>query len=207
MAGGRARLDRPAARAGDASRRGSTRRTRASAATTSGEVSRVYPALAEMPAELFGICVVSTRRPRVRRRRRRPRVHDHERLQAVRVRAGLRAARAGGRCATASASTARGCRSTRSPRSSPARTAARTRWSTPARSPRRACSATGTTIHDGLSRFAGRELPLDDAVYASAVGDEPPQPGHRPAAPGPRPHLRRPGRGGRRSTRVSARCG
>src|SRR4051812_50203405 len=30
------------------------------AGDTSGEVSRVYPALAEMPAHLFGICVVST---------------------------------------------------------------------------------------------------------------------------------------------------
>lgn len=30
------------------------------AANTDGEVSRVYPALAEMPADLFGICVVGT---------------------------------------------------------------------------------------------------------------------------------------------------
>jgi glutaminase len=30
------------------------------AADATGEVSRVYPALAEMPADLFGICVVST---------------------------------------------------------------------------------------------------------------------------------------------------
>src|SRR3954469_16104230 len=30
------------------------------AADASGEVSRVYPALAEVPADLFGICVVST---------------------------------------------------------------------------------------------------------------------------------------------------
>jgi glutaminase len=30
------------------------------AADASGDVSRVYPALAEVPADLFGICVVST---------------------------------------------------------------------------------------------------------------------------------------------------
>src|SRR4051812_31401317 len=30
------------------------------AADASGEVSRVYPALAKVPADLFGICVVST---------------------------------------------------------------------------------------------------------------------------------------------------
>ena len=37
-------------------------------------------------------------------------------------------------------------------------------------------------LHEGLSRFAGRELPFDDAVYASASADERPQPGHRAPA-------------------------
>ena len=54
-----------------------------------GEVSTVYPALARMPRDLFGICVAGVDgRPRGRRRRR-P-VHDHERLEALRLRPGLR---------------------------------------------------------------------------------------------------------------------
>ena len=37
-------------------------------------------------------------------------------------------------------------------------------------------------IHEGLSRFAGRSLPLNDEVYASATADQLPQPEHRPPA-------------------------
>ena len=53
-----------------------------------GEVSRVYPALERMPADLFGSASAAPR-PHLRRRRRRAPIHDHERLQAIRVRARL----------------------------------------------------------------------------------------------------------------------
>ena len=52
-------------------------------------------------------------------------------------------------------------------------------------------------IHEGLSRFAGRTLPLNDEVYASAIGNQLPQPEHRPPAAKLRPDLHGPGRGGR----------
>ena len=48
-------------------------------------------------------------------------------------------------------------------------------------------------IHDGLSRFAGRKLPLNEEVYASASRDQLPQPEHRPAAAELRPDLLRSG--------------
>ena len=72
------------------------------------------------------------------------------------------------------------------------RTAARTRWSTPARSPRRASPRTGTFLHDGLSRFAGRELPFDDEVYASASATNARNQAHRAAAAELRPLYRDP---------------
>ena len=40
----------------------------------------------------------------------------------------------------------------------------------------------GTFVRDGLSSFAGRELELDEDVYASESADQPAQPGHRPSA-------------------------
>ena len=58
-------------------------------------------------------------------------------------------------------------------------TAARTPWSTRARSRRRASSraprgeAKWQAIHDGLSRFAGRDLALNDEVYRSASATQP----------------------------------
>ena len=68
----------------------------------------------------------------------------------------------------------RAWRSTRWRASSAARTAGRIRWSIPGRSPRPAwcraatCEAKWKFIHEGLSRFAGRKLPLNEEVYASA---------------------------------------
>ena len=64
-----------------------SRRTSATARTTAGEVSAVYPALSRVARDLFGVCVVGSER-----RRSTPpatperRVHDHERGQTVRVR-------------------------------------------------------------------------------------------------------------------------
>ena len=69
---------------------------------------------------------------------------------------------------------ATGRRSTPCRRSRSTPTAGPTRWSTPARSPPRAWrrAATprrsGNFIRDGLSRFAGRQLALDDEIFASA---------------------------------------
>ena len=71
-------------------RHSSTRRIRAFATIDEGAPSDVYPALARVPNDLFGICVAGVGGAVFTRRRRRRRVHDHERRQAVRVRARLR---------------------------------------------------------------------------------------------------------------------
>ena len=63
---------------------------------TDGENSKVYPALARVPSKLFGICVVGTNGDVYRGRRRGARVHDHERLEAVHLRPGVRGAGRGG---------------------------------------------------------------------------------------------------------------
>ena len=139
-------------------------------------------------------------RPHVRRRRRRPRVHDHERLQAVRVRARLRAARAGRAQARRSASTPPASPSTRSRPSSAARTGARTRWSTPARwrpRPDRGWDA----LHDGLERFAGRELAMRRGGLRLGVATNTRNRDLAPAAPTPAPTVRP-----STTTRASARC-
>ena len=65
-------------------------------------------------------------------------------------------------------------------------------------------------IHDGLSRFAGREAAAERGGLCLGVGDQFPQPQHRPAARRARPHLLRPDAGDRLYTRqcslnVSAR--
>ena len=52
-------------------------------------------------------------------------------------------------------------------------------------------------VHEGLSRFAGRTLVLDEEVYALRLGDEPPEPRHRAPARGLRPPRLRPRGGGR----------
>ena len=53
-------------------------------------------------------------------------------------------------------------------------------------------------IRAGLSRFAGRDLEMDGEIYDVGVGDEPPQPGHRPPPRQLRPALLRSRRGRRR---------
>jgi glutaminase len=137
------------------------------AGDTSGEVSRVYPALAEMPPHLFGICVVSTA----------GRVHaagDAEReftimsvskpfvfaLACERLGPGVMRDRVGVNGTGLPFNSLAAVESSPDGRTNPmvnagaiATTSLLGDWS---------------AIHDGLSRFAGRELPFDDAVYASA---------------------------------------
>ena len=140
-----------------------------------------------------------------RRRRRRGRcglpVRDHERVQAVRLRAGVsgdRPRRARERLGV----NARACRSTRWRPSSAAPTAARTRWSTPARSRRRAsCPAARPRREWQLIRRDWRASPAGaDAQRRDlrvGVDDEPSQPQHRPPAAELRAAPLRPGGGSR----------
>ena len=55
-------------------------------ANRDGSNSDVYPALAEVQPDLFGLCVVGVNRRGLRERRLRLSVLDHERVEAVRVR-------------------------------------------------------------------------------------------------------------------------
>ena len=113
--------------------------------------------------------------------------------------------------ASASASTPPACRSTRvtaveqSPRrpDEPDGELGRDRHDEPRprRRRRRAVDASCTTA---LSRFAGRELALDDEVYALGERDEPPQPGPRAPAAELRPARLRTRRRRSTSTRGSA---
>ena len=58
---------------------------------TDGKNSQVYPALARVPSDLFGICVVGDQRQRVYAVGDSDyEFYDHERLEAVRLRPGLR---------------------------------------------------------------------------------------------------------------------
>ena len=65
-----------------------------------GQVSDVYPALASVPQDLFGLCVVGVSGAVLRERRLGHSVLDHERVEAVCVRIGL-AGPGRGRCAPA----------------------------------------------------------------------------------------------------------
>ena len=56
-------------------------------------------------------------------------------------------------------------------------------------------------IHEGLSRFAGRDAAAERGGLRLGVGDQLPQPRHRQSAAEPRPHLLRSGRGDRLYTR------
>ena len=156
-----------------------------------------------MPRELFGICVAGIGGDAPCRRRRRGGADDHERRQAVRVRPRLRAARPGRGAAAGRRQRDRAPVQLARRRSSGAATGGRTRWSTPARSrprawfPGRNAEERWRFIHEGLSRFAGRELALDDEVYRSAS-----ETNHRNQSlarllQSYEPALRRPGRGGR----------
>ena len=139
-----------------------------------GEVSQVYPA----PRPSRPRPVRDRRHGRLgcnglRGREHRP-VRDHERGQAVRVRAGcvaLGAARRG----RGSVPTRPACRSTRCRRSSAAPMAGPTPWSTraPSRPPGWSRTAIPVAQHgsgssSGLSAFAGRPLAVDEEVLASA---------------------------------------
>ena len=128
-----------------------------------GKNSQVYPALARVPHDLFGICVVGTDGTRPSRPATPSTNSHHERVQAVHLRAGLRRDRRDGRARAARRERDRPCLQFRSPASSAARTGGPTRWSMPARSPPPAWCRAQTDeekwrfIHDGLSRFAGRD--------------------------------------------------
>ena len=74
--------------------------TSASGRTGTARVSDVYPALAQVPQDLFGLCVVGVNGANLRERRLGHSLLDHERVEAVRVRVGL-AGSGRGRCAPA----------------------------------------------------------------------------------------------------------
>ena len=183
----------------------STRPTSATAATPTARSRSVYPALARVPADLFGICVVGTS----------GRVYaagdaDHEFtimsvskpfvFALVCERLGpARAAR------PRSASTPPGCRSTRSrPSSAAADGRTNPMVNSGAIATTSLAPGLGTFLHEGLSRFAGRELRARRGGLRVRDGDQRAQPGHRAAAASsaadrdrPRPST---------STRASARC-
>ncbi len=141
---------------------------------TDGQNSQVYPALARVPSELFGVCVVGTSGRVYAAGDDRLRILDHERVEAVRIRAGLRDDRPGRGARTSSEQT---------PPALPFNSLAaierrpdgRTNPMVNAGAIATTSLVPGTTadekwkfIHDGLSRFAGRKLPLNEEVYASA---------------------------------------
>ena len=169
---------------------------------TDGESSQVYPALARVPSELFGICVVGTERQRVR-------AGDHEHpftimsvskpfvfalvcealgAEEVRDKVGRERHRA-----------ARSTRSRASSASPDGRTnpmvnsgAIATTSLVPGREPRGQVA-----IHP--RRFVPLRRPHAAAERRGLrlrVGDQLPQPEHRPPAAELRPHLHGPGRGG-----------
>ena len=70
---------------------------------------------------------------------------------------------------------------------------------------RRPLRRSGYTSSEGLSRFAGRSLELDDGGLRVGVGDEPEEPGHRAPARRLRPALLRSRSARRTSTPVNAR--
>jgi glutaminase len=134
---------------------------------TGGEVSRVYPALARVSAELFGICVVSTD----------GRVHgvgDHE--HAFTIMSVSKPFVFALVCAQRGSAELReriGVNATGLPFNS---REAVERCPGGRTNPMVNSGAITTTslapgwdfVHAGLSRFAGRELALDDEIYASA---------------------------------------
>ena len=141
---------------------------------TDGKNSQVYPALAEVPSDLFGVCVVGTNGAVYAVGDGRIRILDHERVEAVRLRAGLSGDRRGAGARRSSARThrtsvqfARGRRTQRRWPNKSDGQCGRDRDDQP-RPGARPAMRSGQFIHDGLSRFAGRPLALNDEVYASA---------------------------------------
>ena len=140
---------------------------------TDGENSKVYPALARVPSDLFGICVVGTS----------GNVHaagaaEHEftimsvskpflfalvceavGVQAVREKVGVNAT-------GLAFNSLEGIERTPDGRTNPMVNSGAI--ATTSLVPGPSLAAKWKFIHDGLSRFAGRALPLNDEVYASA---------------------------------------
>jgi len=140
---------------------------------TKGERSRIYPALARVPAHLFGICAAGTRGGLHA-------VGDAEYgftimsvakpfvfalicgtlgPEEVRRRLGVNAT---GLPFNSLAAVERGPQGRTNPLVNPGAI------STASLAPGGTVAAKWSFLHDGLSRFAGRGLPLDDDVYASA---------------------------------------
>jgi len=136
---------------------------------TNGQVSRVYPALAEVPADLFGICVVGTS----------GRAHaagdaDHE-FTIMSVSKPFVFALVCAQLGPEEIRSRVGVNATGMPFNS---LSAVERAEDGRTNPMVNAGAIATTslapgdgwrfLHEGLSRFAGRELPFDEGVYASA---------------------------------------
>ena len=164
----------------------------------------MYPALARVPAELFGVCVVATERQHVRDRRRAVRVHDHERLEAVRVRTRLRGARARGSASEtrrqqhrSAVQLAQRNRAEPGRQDEPDGERRRDRDDEP-RAGRSTADEKWETIHAGPLAVRRPRARARRRGLSLGLGDEPPQPEHRTAPPDLRPDLLRPGRGDRR---------
>lgn len=140
---------------------------------TDGENSQVYPALARVPSELFGICVASTRGELHA-------IGDAERefpimsvskpfvfalvaeslgVEEVRDRVGVNAT---GLAFNSLEGVERGPGGRTNPMVNSGAIA------TTSLVPGPTLASRWRFVHEGLSRFAGRTLPLDDEVYASA---------------------------------------
>jgi glutaminase len=140
---------------------------------TAGELSRVYPALARVPAHLFGICAVGNRGGRYA-------VGDADHgftvmsvakpfvfavvcatigAEEIRRRLGVNAT---GLPFNSLAAVERGPDGRTNPMVNPGAIA------TASLAPGDTAEAKWAFLRDGLSRFAGRALPIDDEVYVSA---------------------------------------
>jgi glutaminase len=135
---------------------------------TDGEVSRVYPALARVPADLFGICVVGTSGSTYA-------VGDADReFTIMSVSKPFVFALACERLGPEELKTAVGVNATGKPFNS---VEAVERSPDGRTNPMVNSGAIATTslidgwdaLHEGMSRFAGRALELDEEVYASAA--------------------------------------
>jgi len=140
---------------------------------TDGENSQVYPALARVPSDLFGICVVGTSGNRYAAG-----AAEHEftimsvskpflfalvceavGVQAVREKVGVNAT-------GLAFNSLEGIERNSDGRTNPMVNSGAI--ATTSLVPGPSLAAQWKFIHDGLSRFAGRPLPLNDEVYASA---------------------------------------
>jgi glutaminase len=140
---------------------------------TAGELSRVYPALARVPADLFGICaagargglygvgdadygftIMSVAKPFVFAL-----ICQNLGPEEIRRRLGVNAT---GLPFNSLAAVERGPDGRTNPMVNPGAIA------TASLAPGETVEDRWKFLHDGLSRFAGRALPLDDEVYASA---------------------------------------